>query len=71
MNLTILRRTFAASKTSDPAERASLNLDALTSQYYTSHRYLVRVPFPNHPTQKYTSHTFRTRAEAQAFIDRQ
>ena len=64
----ILMRTFAAREAYDPAERARLNLDALTSEYMPSHRYLIREPFHNHPNQRWISHTFRTRKEAESWI---
>jgi hypothetical protein len=69
MIMQILRRTFQAAKANTEAERAELNGDALTSQYYPSQRYLVREPFPNHPTQKHIGHTFRTRKEAEAWVE--
>jgi len=64
----ILTRTFQAKKAHDPEKRKALNLDALTSEYMPSHRYLIREPFPNHPTQEHISHTFRTKAEAEEWL---
>lgn len=66
----IQRRTFeAATHPPDSAERARLNLDPLTSEYLTSHRYLVRRPAlmsdgtPN-PAQRFHTYTCRTKTEA-------
>ncbi len=74
--MTPLRRTFEAGKyPKGSSERAALNRDALTSEYYTSKPWLVREPFvmsdgSPHPTQPHISHDFRTKAEAQAWIER-
>jgi len=70
MKSTILRRTFAALKAESPEERDRLNADALTSEYFTGSRYLLRTPAlmsdgtPN-PVQKFHDRTFRTRKEAE------
>ena len=50
MSTEVLRRTFAAAK--HPAgseERAALNRDTLTSEYFSSHRYMTREPFTISP----------------------
>jgi hypothetical protein len=77
MTIEVLRRTFAASKYPPGSEeRARLNRDTLTSEYYTSHRYMTREPFTMdegtpHPTQPYLCRTFTTKAEADAYVSRQ
>lgn len=58
--MAIIRRTFEASK--KPAgspERAILNLDARTSEYMPSYRYIAK-------GEIYSS-SFRTKREAEAF----
>lgn len=63
-----LRRTFEASKFhKGSTERAKLNEDVLTSEYMTSHKYLLRVPF-NPPAQPFFNETFRTKREAELWI---
>lgn len=68
----VLRRTFEARQyPKDSPERARLNLEALTSEYMPSYRYLVRRPFlmsdgSTHPTQPFIENAFRTKAEAEA-----
>ena len=77
MSIEVLRRTFSASKHPPGSEeRARLNRDTLTSEYYTSHRYMTRQPFTMddgapHPTQRYLCRTFKTKAEADAYASRQ
>ena len=66
----LLRRTFAALDATDPKERERLNVDTLTSEYYTGKPWLVRVEArmndgsPN-PAQKWHAFIYRTRAAAQ------
>jgi len=73
MTIEVLRRTFAAAKRPPGSEaRARLNRDTLTSEYYTSHRYMTRQPFTvddgtAHPTQRYLCRTFTTKAEADVY----
>ncbi len=65
----IVRRLFSA--LNHPAgsdARKRLNLDAFTSEYLPSHKYLVKIPFPNHPTQRHLNHTLRTKTEALAYL---
>jgi hypothetical protein len=65
----IQRRTFAAKLATEPSERARLNLDALTSEYMPSHRYIVQEPLPyDHPTQKHFNHTFRSKSDAETWL---
>ncbi len=77
MSIEVLRRTFAASKhPSGSEERARLNRDTLTSEYYTSHGYMTREPFTMdegtpHPTQHCLCRTFTTKSEADAYASRQ
>jgi hypothetical protein len=68
----ILPRTFEANQhPKGSQERARLNEDALTSEYYPSHKYLLRIQAvmndgtPN-PVQKWHDYTYRTKREAQA-----
>ena len=65
--MTPIRRTFAATKATSEAERQELNRDALTSQYYPSHKYLVNWPI-NSQAQQFVSMTFPTKAKAEAWI---
>ena len=73
MSIEVLRRTFAAAKRPPGSEaRARLNRDTLTSEYYTSHRYMTRQPFTMdngapHPRQRYLCRTFKTKVEADAY----
>jgi hypothetical protein len=73
MSIDVLRRTFAAAKHQPGSEeRVRLNRDTLTSEYYTSHRYMTRQPFTMddgtpHPTQHCVCRTFTTKAEADAY----
>jgi hypothetical protein len=56
--MTPIRRTFEAKQhPPQSAERARLNLRAETSEYYPSHRWMVR--------DGDTAHTFKTKAEAE------
>ena len=77
MTIEVLRRTFAAPKHPPGSEeRARLNRDTLTSEYYTSHRYMTRQPFTMdngapHPTQHCLCRTFTTKAEADAYASTQ
>ena len=70
----IVRRTFEAAKhPKGSEERARLNCNAVTSEYLTSYRYLVRKLFilsdgTPHPTQKYTEKCCRTKAEAETSL---
>lgn len=58
----VVRRTFEALKfPKGSTERDRLNLDWLTSEYMTSHRYGVRASDGGH-----TPFTYRTKAEAEA-----
>jgi hypothetical protein len=75
MTIETMRRTFAAAKFPPGSEeRASLNRDTLTSEYYTSHRYMTRQPLtmsdgaPHH--QKYLCRTFKTKAEAEVYASK-
>jgi hypothetical protein len=67
----IHRRTFEAARHPVGAPlRAALNRDAVTSEYMTSQRYLVRRRFlmsdgTPHPTQEFIDTTFRTKLEAE------
>ena len=68
----ILPRTFEANQhPKGSQERARLNEDALTSEYYPSHKYLLRIQAlmkdgtPN-PVQKWHDYTYRTKRQAQA-----
>jgi hypothetical protein len=68
----ILRRTLEANRyPKGSPERARLNEDALTSEYYPSHKYLLRVQAlmndgtPN-PAQKWHDYSYPTKREAQA-----
>ncbi len=70
----LIRRTFAA-KQHPPGspERSILNLDAATSEYTTSRRYLLRRPAvmddgTPHPTQKFWDADFTTKMEAEAAL---
>ena len=73
MTIEVLRRTFAAAK--HPAgsdQRARLNRDTLTSEFYTSHRYMTREPFTMsdgtpHPSQDNLCRTFKTKGEADKY----
>ncbi len=71
----IMRRTFEARMHPHGSpERAALNGDVKTSEYYTSQPYLLRRPFimsdgTPHPTQPFIDRTFRTRREAAAVAD--
>ncbi len=73
MTIEVLRRTFAAAKHQPGSEkRAALNRDTLTSEYYTSHRYMTRQPITMddgtpHPTQPFLCRTFKAKAEADAY----
>lgn len=73
---TVHRRTFEAAKhPAGSAERARLNLCALTSQYMTGSPYLARYPFrmsdgTPHPTQSHISREFRTRSISSPFQTR-
>ena len=73
MTIEVLRRTFAAANhPPDSQERARLNRDTLTSEYYTSHRYMTRRPLTMddgapHPSQHCLCRTFTTKAEAEAY----
>ena len=73
MTIEVLRRTFAAAKRPPGSEaRARLNRDTLTSEYYTSHRYMTRQPFTMddgtpHPTQHCLCRTFKTKVKADAY----
>ena len=66
MKAELLRRTFAAKQHPiGSAERAAMNSDVLTSEYYPSQRYLLRRPFimtdgTPHPTQPFIDRTFRS-----------
>lgn len=77
MKVDVLRRTFAAAKhPAGSAERARLNRDTLTSEYYTSHRYMTRQPFTMsdgkpHPTQPHLCRTFRSKPEADTYASTQ
>lgn len=77
MSIEVLRRTFAASKQPPGSEeRARLNRDTLTSEYYPSHRYMTRQPFTMddgtlHPAQRCLCRTFTTKAEADAYASTQ
>ncbi len=60
--MNIVRRTFeAAQHPAGSPERQRLNLDWLTSEYMTSHRYGIRESDGSH-----TPFTYRTKAEAEA-----
>lgn len=69
----VLKRTFEASEhPADSVARLIANRDVLTSQYMTSHRYMVRwLAFMTDGTpstaQKYFTSTFRTKGEAEAY----
>ena len=77
MTLEVLRRTFAVARhPPGSAERARLNRDTLTSEYFTSHRHMTRQSFTMddgapHPTQRYLCRTFKTKAEADAYAAKQ
>ena len=61
MTIEVLRRTFAAAKHPPGSEeRARLNRDTLTSEYYTSH-----------PRQHCVCRTFTTKAQADAYVSTQ
>lgn len=61
---TVIRRTFEAKKhPKGSPERTRLNMDAVTSEYLPSYRYQV--------VGRRFGSAFRTKAEAQAFIDRE
>lgn len=70
----ILRRTFEANRyPKGSQERARLNEDALTSEYYPSHKYLLRVQAlmsDGTPdlAQKWQDYTYRTKREAEAAL---
>lgn len=69
----ILKRTFEAAKyPKGSAERRELNRAALTSEYMTSYKYVVRWPAvmsDGTPTGwPFDCHTTRTRAEAEEYI---
>lgn len=70
MKYEILKRTFKAlNYPRGSIERKNLNTDVLTSEYYTTNKWLLRVPFimsddTPHPTQKYLDYDFKTKKEA-------
>jgi len=61
----VLCRTFEA-KTypKGSPERARLNCDVKTSEYYPSYRYLCRYDNPGNPAQPTLDDSFRTKTEA-------
>lgn len=63
----VVRRTFEALKhPKDSEERKKLNEDTITSEYMPSYKYaVVEEGSPHGP------HTFRTKSEAEAFVDSQ
>jgi len=66
----IQRRRFTALQhPKGSPERDRLNLDAETSEYMPSHKYLVRQPLA-HPTQAFIHHTVRTKREAKTLAAR-
>lgn len=72
--MTLHRRTFEANKfPKGSPERERLNLDALTSEFNPSYRYLVREVAlmsdgsPN-TAQGHHDHSFRTKLEAELYI---
>ena len=73
MTIEVLRRTFAAAKRPPGSEaRARLNRDTLTSEYYTSHRYMTRQPFTidegtPRPAQHCLCRTFKTEGDADKY----
>jgi len=73
MIIETMRRTFAAAKFPlGSKDRAALNRDTLTSEYYTSHRYMTREPFlmddgTPHSTQPHLCRTFKTKTEADEY----
>jgi hypothetical protein len=75
MNYQILKRTFEALKYGQGTpKRMELNKDALTSEYFPSSKWLLRVPFimsdgTPHPTQKYLDYEFRTKKEAKEYAE--
>ena len=76
MTIKVLRRTFAASKHPPGSEeRATLNRDTLTSEYYTSQCYMTREPLTMadgtpHSSQRHLCRTFKTRAEADGYASK-
>jgi len=73
MIIEVLRRTFAAVKhPPGSSQRVELNRDTLTSEFYTSHRYMTREPFTMsdgtpHPSQHHLCRTFKTEGEADKY----
>lgn len=66
----VARRTFEAKKFPKGShERARLNLDALTSEYMPSYRY-VGYDGTSQPSGRPNQQSFRTRGEADAWIER-
>lgn len=73
----IFPRTFdAAGEAMGSVERAAFNSNPITSEYYTSQKWVVRVPCvmsdgSKNPAQPFHYHTFKTRAQAQLFAEKQ
>jgi hypothetical protein len=67
----VLRRTFEAKTHPEMSEkRAELNMDALTSVYFSSYKYMTREPAlmsdgSQNPSQKFKDKIFRTKREAE------
>lgn len=73
MKTEIKPRTFGAAKyPKGSEERVTLNIDPLTSEYYTSRKYCLTIYFAE--TDKYNSHeqqkTFTTKTEAEDYSKR-
>ena len=71
MNSRIVKRTFEALKhPKGSVERAALNLKSETSEYMPSYKYTAIIEHPETETHYAfsSSHTFRTKTEAQEYL---
>lgn len=74
-DIKVIRRTFEAAKhPKGSEERARLNMNAETSEYMPSMRYMVRWPFlmndgTPHPTQPFQHGSYRTKKEAEIWAE--
>lgn len=72
----LARRTFGALEyPKGSPSRMLLNENALTSEYYTSHKWIVLEPFlmsdgTPHPTQKNFASTFKIKKDAIAYLEK-